>query len=137
MSECCRLRIKDIDFDNGALLVREAKGDKDRSTLLPQYIQPRLREHLKRVRGLFEEDRKAQVAGVYLPGALDRKLPKAGIEWAWQWVFPSRTLSLDRDQDPADSTAESARSSQFGARAERPGRVKVYGAVPARLFQVN
>jgi integrase len=63
--------------------------------LLPEGIQAELRAHLARVRTLYDQDRAAAVAGVYLPDALDRKYPNAGIEWAWFWVFPSKTLSLD------------------------------------------
>jgi integrase len=55
-----------------------------------------LQEHLERVRMQFEADREAGVAGVALPFALERKYPNAGKEWAWQWVFPSRNLSVDR-----------------------------------------
>ncbi|MCX6997970.1 MAG: integron integrase [Kiritimatiellaeota bacterium] len=93
--ECCRLRVKDLDFDLNQLVVRAGKGDKDRITLLPEQVVPALRDHLERVRTLYEQDRKAQVAGVALPDALDRKYPNAGTEWAWFWVFPSRILALD------------------------------------------
>jgi integrase len=71
------------------------EGDEDRTTLLPQGIQAGLRAHLARVRTLYDQDRTAAIAGVHLPDALDRKYPNAGIEWAWFWVFPSKTLSLD------------------------------------------
>jgi len=94
VNECCRLRVQDVDFDNNLLRVR-GKGDKDRTTLLPENLKAGLKAHLERVRTLFDQDRAASVAGVYLPDALGRKYPNAGIEWAWYWVFPSRTLSLD------------------------------------------
>ena len=92
--ECCRLRVQDVDFDNELLRVR-GKGDKDRTTLLPQSVRDGLRAHLARVRTLYDQDRGASVAGVHLPDALDRKYPNAGVEWAWYWVFPSKTLSVD------------------------------------------
>lgn len=95
VSECVRLRVKDIDFDSGLLFVRAGKGDKDRSTLLPGTVVPDLRRHLERVRELFDADRAAGVAGVFLPDALARKYPNAGTEWGWFWVFPSRSLSSD------------------------------------------
>lgn len=95
VSECVRLRVKDIDFDAGLLFVRAGKGNKDRSTLLPAAIVPALKEHLVRVRELHERDRVAGVAGVHMPDALARKYPKAASEWAWFWVFPSRSLSAD------------------------------------------
>ena len=93
--ECCRLRVKDIDFGMNQLMVRGGKGDKDRSTLLPERLKPALRQHLERVRGLFEQDRAAKVAGVHMPDALERKLPHASTEWGWFWLFPSRSLSVD------------------------------------------
>ena len=94
VSECCRLRVQNADFDNNALRVL-GKGDKFRATLLPERLKAPLRKHLERVRGLFDRDRAAGIAGVHLPDALARKYPNAATEWAWFWVFPSRTLSLD------------------------------------------
>jgi len=95
LNECVRLRIKDVEFEKNTLMIRGAKGDKDRQTLLSESIQPELREHLKKVRALYEKDRQANVAGVYLPGALARKYPNADKEWIWYWVFPSTRLSVD------------------------------------------
>jgi integron integrase len=95
--ECCALRVKDVDFDNNLLHIRQAKGDKDRTTLLPVSVQPVLREHLKRVRALHDKDLADGYGEVALPGALARKYPNARKEWAWQFVFPSRTLSVDRE----------------------------------------
>lgn len=88
LQECVELRIKDIDFERNCVTVRSAKGDKDRQTLLPESLKDRLRKQLDHVRGLFEADRRDNVDGVQLPGALERKYPNAGKEWAWQWVFP-------------------------------------------------
>jgi len=93
--ECCRLRVKDVDFGMNQLMVRGGKGDKDRSTLLPERLKPALQRHLERVRGLHELDRSGKVAGVHMPDALERKLPHASTEWAWFWLFPSRGLSVD------------------------------------------
>jgi integron integrase len=94
VSECCRLRVQNVDFGNNALRVL-GKGDKFRTTLLPESLKEPLRNHLARVRTLFDQDRAAGVAGVHLPDALDRKYPNAAVEWAWFWVFPSRSLSVD------------------------------------------
>ncbi len=94
--EVLRLRIKDIDFKLLSVTVRGGKGGKDRVTTLAVSMAGPLQEHLERVRLTFEEDRKADVAGVMLPFALERKYPNAGKEWAWSWVFPSRNLSVDR-----------------------------------------
>jgi integron integrase len=93
--EACELRVKDIDFDHGLIIVRRGKGDKDRSTLLAETGRHELREHLRKVEILHRTDRGAGVAGVWLPDAIDRKYPNAGLEFAWFWVFPSRTLSTD------------------------------------------
>ena len=95
LMDLCRLRVKDLDFDNGLIVVRQGKGDKDRATLLPRRVAPMLRKHLDSVRGLFDADRAAGVGPVYLPDALGRKYPNAGTEWGWQWVFPSSKLSTD------------------------------------------
>jgi len=95
LMECCRLRVKDVDFERGQIIVREGKGDKDRVVMLPARLEGPLREHLDRVRLVFEADRRAGLNGVWLPDALAAKYPQAGIEWPWQWVFPSRHLSED------------------------------------------
>jgi integron integrase len=95
LMECLRLRVKDIDFERSCITVRSGKGDKDRETVLPESLKNDLRGHLDKVADLFEKDRRDKVAGVQLPGALERKYPNAGKEWAWQWVFPSKTLSVD------------------------------------------
>ena len=95
VSECCELRVKDLDFGSGLLIVRSGKGDKDRATLLPETVRPELREHLATTRSLFDLDRKTGLSGVSLPDALERKYPNAGRELVWFWVFPSRTLSTD------------------------------------------
>ena len=76
-------------------MIRGAKGDKDRQTLLPEAVQPALREHLINVREIYDSDRRSNVAGVFLPGALARKYPNADKEWIWYWVFPSANLSVD------------------------------------------
>ena len=95
VSECCELRIKDLDFDQGLVVVRRGKGDKDRSTLLAEIGREELRTHLRTSEALHAADREAGLAGVRMPDALDRKYPNAGRELAWFWVFPSRTLSTD------------------------------------------
>lgn len=93
--ECCRLRVKDVDFENDLLFVREGKGGKDRSTLLAKSVKERLREHLARVRKLHERDLAAGAGEARLPDALERKYPQAGREWGWQFVFPAQNLAVD------------------------------------------
>jgi integron integrase len=95
LMELFRLRIKDIDFGAGLILVRAAKGDKDRSTILPVGIREALRQHLNEVKALHERDLAAGFGEVYLPDALARKYPNAAREWKWQYAFPSAKLSVD------------------------------------------
>lgn len=95
LMECLRLRVKDVDFGCGEVLVREGKGDKDRVTMLPSAIVSRLTAHLERVRTLHTADLAAGFGRVALPDALARKYPQADREWGWQWVFPASTISAD------------------------------------------
>ena len=95
VSECCELRIKDVDFDQGLVFVRGGKGAKDRSTLLAETGREELRDQLRKAEALHRADRLAGLAGVWLPDAVERKSPNAGRELGWFWVFPSRTLSTD------------------------------------------
>jgi len=93
--ECTRLRIKDLDFAHRQIVVRDAKGGKDRYTILPESAIPALQEHLIWVRQLHTEDLRQGYGRTYLPYALDRKYPGADQEWIWQYAFPSRWLAVD------------------------------------------
>lgn len=93
--ECLRLRVKDLDFERRAIIVRDTKGNEDRVTMLPDSVVEPLKEHLLRVKRLHEEDLAKGLGAVYLPDALDRKYPNAAREWLWQYVFPSGQLSVD------------------------------------------
>lgn len=95
LTELLRLRIKDVDLERCQITVRFGKGDKDRVTVLPEKLVERLRAHRDRLRELHAEDRKAGIAGVWLPEALERKYPGAGTSWEWFWFFPSRQLMRD------------------------------------------
>ncbi len=95
LNEAVRLRVKDLDFQRGCLILRAAKGDKDRETLFPESLQKDLREHLETIRPFYDGDRVAGVEGVHMPDALARKYPNASKEWGWFWVFPSEQLSVD------------------------------------------
>ena len=95
VSECCELRVKDLDFEQGLVLVRSGKGAKDRSTLLAETGRDELRAQLRKAEALHRADQLAGLAGVWLPDAVERKSPNAGRELGWFWVFPSRTLSTD------------------------------------------
>lgn len=95
LMECCRLRVKDVDFGQREILVRDGKGGKDRVTMLPETLIRAMQEHLAKRRLLYEDDLAKSMAGVFLPDALARKYPNAAAEWAWQYVFPSGSYSVD------------------------------------------
>ena len=93
--ECLRLRVKDVELEYRQILVRDGKGDKDRVTMLPDKLIEPLRAHLERARGLHARDLREGYGEVNMPYALARKYPRAGREWAWQFVFPSQHRSAD------------------------------------------
>lgn len=95
ISECCRLRIKDIDFDQQLVYVRNGKGGKDRTTVLPKTLVPELRSHLDNVLDLHDQNLADGYGTVALPKALARKYPNAEKQRAWQWLFPAAKLSVD------------------------------------------
>jgi integron integrase len=95
LMEGLRLRVKDLDFDRGQIVVHNGKGFKDRITMLPDKLRVELQRHLSRVRLLWEKDIREGFGEVYMPEGLARKYPNAAREWGWQWVFPSRSRSRD------------------------------------------
>jgi len=95
LTECVRLRVKDLDFGNHSLIVRSGKGDRDRVTLLPEFLHDSLKQHLKMVKETHENDLSKGYGAVFLPDALGKKYPEADREWVWQYVFPSANLSVD------------------------------------------
>lgn len=95
VSEACRLRIKDIDFNNHVIIVRSGKGDKDRTTLLPSTLVPSLKERLQTIHTQFCEPTNSPRIPVTLPYALARKYPKANVSYPWQWLFPSESICQD------------------------------------------
>jgi integron integrase len=95
LMECVRLRVKDVDFAQSQIMVRDGKGRKDRVTMLPGKYQNPLKAHLVKVNALHEKDLRKGVGNVYLWPSLSRKYPNAAREWIWQYVFPSRNLSVD------------------------------------------
>jgi len=97
--ECLRLRVKDLDFEQRQIFVRDGKGEKDRVTMLPESLIAPLRDHLQRVQHIHQQDLAAGLGSVYLPYALDVKYPNAAKEWAWQYVFPAKTRSIDPRTD--------------------------------------
>ena len=95
LMEGLRLRVKDVEFARGVIIVRDGKGGKDRVVMLPLSLLQPLKAQLQHSRALWAQDRAAGGHGVYMPFALDRKYPSAGQSWAWQWVFPAETVSPD------------------------------------------
>ena len=95
LMEGLRLRVKDVDFDRRAIVVREGKGAKDRVVMLPAALVPGLREQMRTARRIWQADRADAIAGVHLPDALARKYPRAAASWPWFWIFPQATRSTD------------------------------------------
>jgi len=95
VSELVRLRIKDLDFDNYMVIVRDGKGVKDRGTLLSKKLEEPLKAQIKEVKRVHELDLEAGHGAVYLPFALDRKYPAAPKEFGWQYLFPANELAVD------------------------------------------
>ncbi len=129
LMECITLRVKDLDFDQGRVVVRRGKGDKDRSTLLPASLVEPLQAHLARVKARHEADLAEGHGEVRLPDALMRKYPNAGREWAWQYVFPSAILSPDREDGKLRRfhTAESNLQKAFKEALRKSGIAKHAG----------
>jgi integron integrase len=95
ITEGLQLRVKDVDFAHGSIVVRAGKGGKDRVVMLPKTLEAGLSAQLVRARALWAADLAGGRSGVAMPGALERKYPKAGASWAWFWVFPQADYSVD------------------------------------------
>jgi integron integrase len=95
LMELLRLRVHHLDLARGQLTVRSGKRDKDRITVIPQFLHTVLSRQLERLRTLHAADRAAGLPGVWLPEGLAQKYQRAGERWEWQWFFPSREASLD------------------------------------------
>lgn len=99
VSEALRLRVKDVDFAMGYIVIRDGKGFKDRTTLLPKSIIPDLKKQIDVVKSLLEYDKACGVSGVYMPNMLEKKYPSAGNSLGWQFIFPSNELGKDPGSD--------------------------------------
>lgn len=95
LMECIRLRVKDVDFEHGEIVVRQGKGGKDRRTMLPRSLRQPLQAQLAEASRIHERDKSAGFGHVWMPEALARKYPAASLDWGWQYVFPSQVRSLD------------------------------------------
>ncbi len=96
LTEGLTLRVKDLDLSRRALVVRNGKGAKDRISVIPERLIPRLVTHIDEVRLAHEQAKQAGYGGVELPHALERKYPGAHLEWGWQFVFPAPRPSRDQ-----------------------------------------
>lgn len=101
LNECLRLRVKDLDLEQGVMIIRGGKGDEDRRTVLPERLKDDLIKHLTSVRTIYDQDREENLNGVALPEALERKYPNAGKEWgehlrkqSKKLASPNRLLSI-------------------------------------------
>jgi len=99
VNECLRLRVKDVDFGQEHLIIRDGKGHKDRTTTLPQATLAGLKAHLIEVKAQHHRDLQQGHGCVDLPYALARKYPNANKEWGWQYLFPSQSLSKNPQAD--------------------------------------
>ena len=95
LNECLQLRVKDIDFYNRTITLRDTKSNQDRATCLPMSVIPSLQLHLQKVKALHQEDLANGYGEVEMPHALARKYPNAAWDWGWQYVFPAAGLSKD------------------------------------------
>lgn len=94
-SECIRLRIKDVDFAQNQIIIRDGKGKKDRITMLPEKYKQPLKKQIDDSKLLFEQDLKNGSDGVYIWPGFERKMTGASKDWIWQYVFPAIRLSVD------------------------------------------
>ncbi|MDB5971683.1 MAG: integrase [Hydrocarboniphaga sp.] len=95
LTEGLRLRVKDVDFERRQIIVRQGKGGKDRSTMLPDSLTGPLRAQIEQRRAIFDQDQIGGRVSVWLPDALAVKYPNAPVEWGWQYVFVASVLSVD------------------------------------------
>jgi integron integrase len=95
LMECLRLRVKDVDFDNMTITLRDTKSNRDRVTLLPTSVTPALKLHLAKIQAQHQEDLASRYGEVELPYALANKYPREAYAWHWQYIFPASDFSTD------------------------------------------
>lgn len=129
LQECLELRVKDLDFGRHEIVVRRGKGQKDRRTMLPVAVEPRLKAHLDVVKAQHARDLSAGCGRVALPFALDRKYPNVAAEWGWQFVFPAGRICRDPRWGPPSRyhLHESVIQRAVAAAARSAGITKVVG----------
>jgi integron integrase len=112
LMECCRPRVKDVDFQRRQITVRDGKGEKDRMVPFPDRLIDGLRGQIEFVRKQHESDVEVGAGWVWLPYALAEKYPQAGRSLMWQYFFPARNISTDPRPREANERA------RVGARPE-------------------
>ena len=95
VSDCLRLRVKDLDFENNTIQINNSKGEKNRILMMPKRIKQDLQNHLTRIKVLYDQDRQCNAPSVWMPYALEKKAPSWGVAWGWYWMFPAEKLSVD------------------------------------------
>ena len=126
LMECLRLRVKDVDFGQRHIIVRDGKGQKDRVTLLPRTLDDPLRRQIERVRLLHQQTSTTGTAGSILPHALAEKYPEADRQLGWQYLFPAARRSIDPRTGIVrrHHASERALQSAVGGAVRRAGIVK-------------
>ncbi len=128
-----RLWVKDLDFGNQQIVVRDTKGNEDRVTVLPLQLSPILKEQLRHVKPLHATDLQAGYGAVYVLYALECQYPNANREWGWQYVFPASRLSVDprsgitrRHQADDSNLQRAVRAAVRGNGSAKPGSPHVF-----------
>ncbi|MBC8525556.1 MAG: integron integrase [Candidatus Cloacimonetes bacterium] len=96
LMEALRLRVKDIDFAYQEILIMDAKGSKDRRTMVPEKLVKPLKRQIKKIKILHQEDLEDGAGNVYLPNAIAKKYPNAAKQFNWQYVFPATRRVFDK-----------------------------------------
>jgi len=128
LMECLRLRVKDVDFGQNHLIVRDGKGQKDRVTVLPSSLVSTLKAQVGRVAEIHRQDLRDGFGRVYLPSALDRKYPEADRHPGWQYLFPASGRSIDprtgrerRHHEGEANLQRAVKSAVRGSGTAKPG----------------
>jgi integrase len=95
LNECLELRMLDVDIERREITVRRGKGNKDRRTLLPEFVIPGLKLAIDKAQQFHEIDQTNGITHVHMPDALARKYPNAGKQLKWQYIFASHKTSVD------------------------------------------
>lgn len=99
VGECCTLRVRDLDFDRGQIIVRQSKGKKDRALMLPESLRAELTDQLRQRRDLYERDLHRGAGFVPLPDSVMNRMPQSERDWAWQYVFASVAVRYQEGPD--------------------------------------